>query len=58
NLDVDQIIHKQFRSTCTQQLSMPELPPFTPVVQIDNCRSAEGTCLPPELNAKCVHGLK
>ncbi|RZC87946.1 hypothetical protein C5167_004125 [Papaver somniferum] len=58
NLDVDQIIHKQFRSTCTQQLSMPELPPFTPVVQMDNCRSAEGTCLPPELSANCVHGLK
>ncbi|KAI3907487.1 hypothetical protein MKW92_049326 [Papaver armeniacum] len=58
NLDVDQIIHKQFRSTCTQQLSMPELPPFTPVVQIDNCGSAEGTCLPPELSANCVHGLK
>ncbi|RZC59940.1 hypothetical protein C5167_021698 [Papaver somniferum] len=37
---------------------MPQLPPFTPVVQKDNCRSAEGTCLPPELSANCVHGLK
>ncbi|KAI3866744.1 hypothetical protein MKX03_015986 [Papaver bracteatum] len=58
NLDVDQIIHKQFQSTCTQQLSVPELPPFTPVVQKNNCRSAEGTCLPPELSTNCVHGLK
>ncbi|MCL7035230.1 hypothetical protein MKW94_008975, partial [Papaver nudicaule] len=56
NLDVDQIIHKQ--STCSRQLSMPELSPFTPIVKKDDCRSAEETCLPPELSSNCVHGLK
>ncbi|KAI3844083.1 hypothetical protein MKX03_001434, partial [Papaver bracteatum] len=35
-----------------------QLPPFTPVVQKDNSRTAEGTCLPPELSINCVHGLK
>ncbi|KAI3882503.1 hypothetical protein MKW92_021726, partial [Papaver armeniacum] len=58
--DDDEILMwiKSFTNNSTQQLSMPELPPFTPVVQIDNCRSAEGTCLLPELFANCVHGLK
>ncbi|KAK3016325.1 hypothetical protein RJ639_007305 [Escallonia herrerae] len=57
NLDVDQIVMKHYQSTCTPQPSISKFPPISPAVSKDNVASDKDTCLPPELSARCSHGL-